>query len=74
MDRRKILLIFAAAWVSAALLTWFLYASTKTPRVEKTIAILAAARDMAAVIATVTAIVKIAAFIPESPRIALPPM
>ena len=48
MDRRKILLIFAAAWVSAALLTWFLYASTKTPRVEKTIAILAAAHDMAA--------------------------
>jgi Flp pilus assembly protein CpaB len=48
MDRRKILLIFAAAWVSAALLTWFLYASTKTPRVEKTVAILAAARDMAA--------------------------
>src|SRR5215467_15358541 len=48
MDRRKILLIFAAAWISAALLTWFLYASTKTPRVPKTVEILAAARDMPA--------------------------
>jgi pilus assembly protein CpaB len=48
MDRRKILLIFAGAWVSAALLTWFLYASTKMPRIEKTVAILAAARDMPA--------------------------
>ena len=48
MDRRKVLLIFGAAWISAALLTWFLYASTKTPHVEKTVAILAAARDMPA--------------------------
>ena len=48
MDRRKVLLIFGAAWISAALLTWFLYASTKIPRVEKTVAILAAARDMPA--------------------------
>src|SRR3984957_15574438 len=48
MDRRKILLIFAGAWVSAAILTWFLYASTKTPRVEKMIAIQAAAHDMPA--------------------------
>lgn len=39
MDRKKILLIFVAAWFSAALLTWFLYASTKAPRVEKTVAI-----------------------------------
>ncbi len=48
MDRQKILLIFAGAWVSAALLTWFLYASTKAPKVEKTVAIQAAARDMPA--------------------------
>jgi pilus assembly protein CpaB len=48
MDRRKVLLLFAIAWISAAGLTWFLYASTKAPRVEKTIAILAAAHDMAA--------------------------
>src|SRR5215467_12077996 len=48
MDRQRVLLIFAGAWVSAALLTWFLYASTKAPRVEKTVAIQAAARDMPA--------------------------
>ncbi|HEX4595772.1 MAG TPA: Flp pilus assembly protein CpaB [Bryobacteraceae bacterium] len=48
MDRKKVLMIFAAAWVSAALLTWFLYASTKAPHVEKTAALVAAARDMPA--------------------------
>jgi pilus assembly protein CpaB len=48
MDRTKLLGIFAAAWISAALLTWFLYRSIKTPRVEKTIAIEAAAHDMPA--------------------------
>ena len=41
-------MIFAAAWVSAALLTWFLYATTKAPHSEKMIAITAAARDMPA--------------------------
>ena len=48
MNRQKIVLVFAGAWVSAALLTWFLYASTKAPRVEKTVALQAAARDMPA--------------------------
>jgi pilus assembly protein CpaB len=48
MERKKILTIFVAAWVSAGLLTWFLYASTKAPRVEKTLAIQAAAHDMPA--------------------------
>ncbi|HML16945.1 MAG TPA: Flp pilus assembly protein CpaB [Bryobacteraceae bacterium] len=48
MERKKILTIFVAAWISAGLLTWFLYASTKTPRVEKTSAIQAAAHDMPA--------------------------
>jgi len=48
MDRQKVLFIFAGAWVSAALLTWFLYASTKAPRVEKTVAIQGAARDLPA--------------------------
>src|SRR3984957_11389377 len=37
MDRQKLVLIFAAAWVSAALLTWFLYASTKGPHIESTL-------------------------------------
>ncbi len=48
MDRKNVLLIFIAAWFSAALLTWFLYTSTKSPRVEKTVAVQAASRDMAA--------------------------
>lgn len=48
MDRKKVLLVFGAAWVAAALLTWFLYATTKAPRVEKTVAIQAAAHDMPA--------------------------
>jgi len=41
-------LIFVAAWVSAALLTWFLYATTKAPHAEKMVTITAAARDMPA--------------------------
>jgi len=48
MDRQKVMLIFGGAWISAALLTWFLYASVKTPRVEKMAAILAATRELPA--------------------------
>jgi len=48
MDRQKIVMIFVGAWVSAALLTWFLYAATKAPRAEKTVSIQAAARDLPA--------------------------
>lgn len=48
MDRQRMLMIFGAAWVSAALLTWFLYSSTKAPKVEKTVPIQAAARDLPA--------------------------
>jgi pilus assembly protein CpaB len=48
MDRQKLLLIFGAAWVSAAVLVWFLYITTKTPHIEKTVAVEAAARDMPA--------------------------
>ncbi len=48
MDRRKLLLIFGGAWVSAALLTWFLWASTKAPRMEKTVKVVAAVRDLPA--------------------------
>ena len=48
MDRNKLLLIFGGAWVSAALLTWFLYASTTAPKTEKTALVIAAARDMPA--------------------------
>jgi pilus assembly protein CpaB len=48
MDRQKLLTIFGVAWISAALLTWFLYASTKAPKTEKTTRIVAAARDLPA--------------------------
>jgi pilus assembly protein CpaB len=48
MDRQRILLIFGAAWVSAALLTWFLWAQTKAPKTEKTLPCVAAAHDMPA--------------------------
>ncbi len=32
MDKRKILTLFGIAWISAALLTWFLYANTVKAR------------------------------------------
>jgi len=48
MDRQRLLMIFGAAWVSAALLTWFLYAKTKAPKTEAMTRILAAARDLPA--------------------------
>jgi pilus assembly protein CpaB len=40
------LLLFGAAWLSAALLSWFLYAKTKAPQEEKKTLIVMAARDM----------------------------
>ena len=48
MDRQRMLLIFGGAWVSAALLTWFLYAQTKAPRIEKTLRCVATVHDMPA--------------------------
>jgi pilus assembly protein CpaB len=48
MDRRRLLMIFGGAWLSAALLTWFLYARTSAPKSEKTVKVVAAVRDLAA--------------------------
>jgi pilus assembly protein CpaB len=48
MDRKKALLIFALAWVSAALLTWFLWWTATSPKTEKTLACVAATHDMPA--------------------------
>lgn len=48
MDRQRILMIFGAAWVSAALLTWFVYANVVTTKQEKLIPVIAAARDLPA--------------------------
>ena len=46
MDRQKKLLIFGACWLSAGLLTWFLYANTVAPKKEKMAGIVVAAHDM----------------------------
>src|SRR5215467_7027619 len=46
MDRQKKLLIFGAAWFSALLLTWFLYAKTVAPQRERTVPVVVASRDM----------------------------
>ena len=48
MDRQKKFLIFGLAWLSAGLLTWFLYANTVLPQLRKgSERIVLAARDRA---------------------------
>jgi len=46
MDRQKKVLIFAGAWVSAALLVWLLHAQTVAPRQGKQVRVVVATRDM----------------------------
>src|ERR1700693_7824 len=46
MTRQKKLLIFGAAWLSALLLTWFLYAKTVAPQQEKQLRVVVASHDM----------------------------
>jgi pilus assembly protein CpaB len=46
MNRQRILILFGAAWISAALLTWFLYAKTTAPRQEQRTPVMAAVRDL----------------------------
>jgi pilus assembly protein CpaB len=46
MDRRTKLLIIGAAWLSALLLVWFLHATMVTPKQEKQLALVVAARDL----------------------------
>jgi len=48
MDRNRILTIFGVAWISAALLTWFLWAKTKAPKVEPTTRVVALVKDLPA--------------------------
>lgn len=48
MDRRNILVIFGVAWLSAALLTWFVYSRMTASAAEKTRSVVAAARDLPA--------------------------
>jgi pilus assembly protein CpaB len=47
MDRNKTILILAAAWVSAGLLAWFVYATAVAPKSEPQTRVTVAARDMA---------------------------
>lgn len=46
MDRQKIVVIFGIALLSAAGLTWFLYANTVVPKQEKRQIVMVAARDL----------------------------
>ena len=48
MDRRRLITIFAIAWVSAALLSWFLYQRTRAPQQERVMVVLAAGRNLPA--------------------------
>ncbi len=48
MDRNRIIAIFAIAWVSAALLSWFFYRQTSAPRQERLVTVLAAAKSLPA--------------------------
>lgn len=46
MDRQRALLIFGAALAAATLLSWFLYANTVAPKIEKQVRVIVAAHDM----------------------------
>lgn len=46
MDRQKIIMIFAGAWLSAALLTWFVFSRSTNAQSEKMVRVVAAARDL----------------------------
>jgi pilus assembly protein CpaB len=46
MDRQKLLILFVVAWLSAAGLTWFVYATMKAPKSEARTIVYAPARDM----------------------------
>lgn len=46
MDRQKKILIIAAAWISAGLLSWFVWAKTVAPQQVRTVRVVVAARDM----------------------------
>ena len=46
MDRKRILIIFGVAWLSAALLTWFVISRLRAPQKQKTVKVMAAIRDL----------------------------
>ena len=48
MDRQKIIMIFGGAWLSAALLTWFVFSRATSAKTEKMVQVIAAAQDIPA--------------------------
>jgi len=46
MDRQKKLLIFGLAWLSAGVLTWFLYSRTVAPQQDRKVQVVAASHDL----------------------------
>lgn len=48
MDRKRVTIIFAVAWLSAALLSWFLYKNTRAPQRDRLMVVLAASRNLTA--------------------------
>jgi pilus assembly protein CpaB len=46
MDRKRVLIIFGVAWISAALLTWFVISRLRAPQKQKTVKVMAAVRDL----------------------------
>jgi pilus assembly protein CpaB len=48
MDRNKVLMIFGGAWLSALVLSWFLYSTTAGAKQTRLKTVLAAARDIPA--------------------------
>ncbi len=46
MDRQKVFIILGVAWVSAALLSWFVYSRSRSPKRANTVRVMAAVRDL----------------------------
>ncbi len=46
MDRQRIILLFAGAWISAGLLSWFLYVNTIAPKPDVRTAVIAVTKDL----------------------------
>src|SRR5260370_38714827 len=46
MDRQKVLIIFGAAWISAAILTWLFISKTHGSKAQATRRVVVASRDM----------------------------
>ena len=69
MDRTRVIVIFALAWVSAAALSWFLYKKTSEPPGEKTAAVLALNRNLpAGTLVKDSDLTKVSVRVREAPR------